>query len=269
MLVKIDTEENKAGVLQGVAKTLQKIKPNIIVVESTVGSDEVVQLFGFLKTHGLGPYSSTLAFIAAVFGVNAINIMYGLGELSGPLVAGAFFWLSGMAYYSSHADVLAWSVVLLAAIFIFLAFKNRFSWDKRTLIFPDDSSTYLLGLMTAGPPLMARKKFCEGGTQVLTLVTAFWLLIIPLVDIAGVIWPRSHGRKRSVDDDREHLHYRLVDFGDTTEQVVKSVLLRCLMHGGIGVFFYYIGVIESGSFVAFGLVSVGYFVVTNRLSQKT
>ena len=117
--------------------------------------------------------------------------------------------------------------------------------------------------------LMASKGLSEGGFQVLTSVTALWLLILPLVDVAGVIWPRSLSSKWSVGDDREHLHYRRIDCGDAAEQVVKSVFLLCLMLGSPGAFFYYIGVIESWSYMAFLLVCVGCFVVTNRLSQKT
>ena len=117
--------------------------------------------------------------------------------------------------------------------------------------------------------LTASKGLCEGGTQVLTLVSALWLLIIPLVDIAGVIWPRSLSSKWSVGDDREHLHYRLVDCGDAAEQFVKGVFLFCLILSGPGAFFYYVGVIESWSYVAFASVCVAYFLVTNRPSQKT
>jgi len=117
--------------------------------------------------------------------------------------------------------------------------------------------------------LMASKELCEGGTQVLALVTALWRLIIPLVDIAGVIWPRSRGSKWSVDHDREHLHHRLVGCDDAAEQAVKGLFLPCLMLGGLGAVFYYIGVIGSWSYVVFVSVCVGCFVVTNGLSQKT
>lgn len=117
--------------------------------------------------------------------------------------------------------------------------------------------------------LMASKGLCEGGTQVLTLVTALWVLIIPLDDIAGVIWPRSPSGKWSVGNDPEYSHYRRVDCGDAAEQGVKGVFLLCLMLGGPGAFFCYIGLIENWSYLAFVLVCVGFFVVTKRLSQKT
>ena len=103
----------------------------------------------------------------------------------------------------------------------------------------------------------------------LTQGTLIRLRIIALVDVAAVIWRKGRGSIWSVGDDREHLHYRLVDCGDAAEQFVKGVFLLCLILSGPGAFFYYVGVIESWSYLAFVLVCVGCFVVTNRLSQKT
>ena len=93
-----------------------------------------------------------------------------------------------------------------------------------------------------------------------------WRLIIPLVDIAGVIWLRSRGSSWAVDDDREHL---LAERGYRAEQIVNSEFLLSLILGGVVVFFYYIGVSKSLFYVAFMSVCVVYFVATNRPSQKT
>ena len=57
----------------------------------------------------------------------------------------------------------------------------------------------------------------------LTPVTALWLLFIPLIDIAGVIWRRTRGSRLPVNDDREHLHYLLIDRGYSTKQVVNDL----------------------------------------------
>ena len=57
----------------------------------------------------------------------------------------------------------------------------------------------------------------------LTPVTALWLLFIPLIDIAGVIWRRTRGSRLPVDDDREHLHHLLIDRGYSTKQVVNGL----------------------------------------------
>ena len=64
MFIKIDTEGNEASLLQGGVRTLQKIKPDV-VFGSNASSDVRIQLFGFFKSHGLGPYVLTFTFIAA------------------------------------------------------------------------------------------------------------------------------------------------------------------------------------------------------------
>ena len=96
-----------------------------------------------------------------------------------------------------------------------------------------------------------------------------WLLIIPLVDIAGVIWLGSRGSSWAVNDDREHLHHLLAERGYRAEQIVNSEFLLSLILDGLVVFFYYIGVSKSLFYVAFMSVCVVYFVATNRPSQKT
>ena len=98
-------------------------------------------------------------------------------------------------------------------------------------------------------------------------MTALWLLFIPLVDIAGVIWRRSRGGRWPVDDDREHLHYLLIDRGYSTEQVVNGLFIAALLLGGMGVGLYYLGISESWSYVVFMSACVGYFLWTNRMTK--
>ena len=132
-----------------------------------------------------------------------------------------------------------------------LVFVNRF-------FYPDHSAT---------SQMLSDAAFYFSGkghdVQVLTPVTALWLLFIPLVDIAGVIWRRSRGGRWPVDDDREHLHYLLVDRGYSTERVVNSLFVSALLLGSIGVALFYLRVSESWSYVGFMSVCVGYFVWTN------
>ncbi len=180
----------------------------------------------------------------------------------------ALWWLSLMAWVSGHADVFALSTVLLVSVIAFLLFNYRFPWNKRARVFLGDSGAYVLGFMITVLFLMASQGVYKGQAQVLTPVTALWLLFIPLIDIAGVIWRRSRMSRWPLDDDREHLHYRLVDRGYTTEQVVNGLFLLSFLLGGLGVGLYYLGVSESWSYVVFMTCCVTYFVVTNRMSRR-
>jgi UDP-GlcNAc:undecaprenyl-phosphate/decaprenyl-phosphate GlcNAc-1-phosphate transferase len=222
----------------------------------------------FIGDLGLGPYSLTFTCIAVVGGVNAINMMDGLDGLCGLMVVSALSLLAGMAYVVGHADVLVLSLILLSSVVVFLGFNYRFPWNGSARVFLGDSGTYVLGFMIAALFLMASQGPYKGDIQVLTPVTALWLLFIPLVDIAGVIWRRSRGGRWPVDDDREHLHYMLVDRGYSTEQVVNGLFVSALLLGSIGVALFYLGVTESWSYVAFMSACVGYFVWTNRMARR-
>jgi UDP-GlcNAc:undecaprenyl-phosphate GlcNAc-1-phosphate transferase len=222
----------------------------------------------FIGDLGLGPYSLTFTCIAVVGGVNAINMMDGLDGLCGLMVASALIWLSIMAYVAGHSDVFMISTTLLACIVAFLLFNYRFPWNERARVFLGDSGAYVLGFMIAALFLMASQGVYKGEIQVLTPVTALWLLFIPLIDIAGVIWRRSRSSRWPVDDDREHLHYMLVDRGYSTEQVVNGLFLLSFVLGGLGVGLFYAGVSESWSYVAFMTCCVIYFLITNRMSRQ-
>lgn len=222
----------------------------------------------FIGDLGLGPYALTFTCIAVVGGVNAINMMDGLDGLCGLMVASALIWLSIMAYLAGHSDVFVMSTTLLACIVAFLLFNYRFPWNERARVFLGDSGAYVLGFMIVALFLMASQGVYKGELQVLTPVTALWLLFIPLIDIAGVIWRRSRSSRWPVDDDREHLHYMLVDRGYSTEQVVNGLFLISFVLGGLGVGLYYAGGSESWSYVAFMTCCVIYFLITNRMSRQ-
>lgn len=222
----------------------------------------------FIGDLGLGPYALTFTCIAVVGGVNAINMMDGLDGLCGLMIVSALFWLSAMAHISGQSEVFTLSTILLASVIAFLLFNYRFPWNERARVFLGDSGAYVLGFMIAALFLMASQGVYKGEIQVLTPVTALWLLFIPLIDIAGVIWRRSRVSRWPVDDDREHLHYMLVDRGYSTEQVVNGLFLLSFVLGGVGAGLYYAGISESWSYVAFMSCCVIYFVITNRMSRK-
>lgn len=221
----------------------------------------------FIGDLGLGPYALTFTCIAVVGGVNAINMMDGLDGLCGLMVSAALLLLAVMAWQAGRNDVLSLAAVLCVSVSVFLLFNYRFPWNPRARIFLGDSGAYVLGFLIAVLCLMASQGSYKGQVQVLTPVTALWLLFIPLIDIAGVIWRRSRRSRWPVDDDREHLHYMLVDRGYSVPLVVNGLFVLSLLLGAVGVLLFYLGVSESWSFVLFMTCCVIYFVITNRMSR--
>ena len=219
----------------------------------------------FIGDLGLGPYSLTFTCIAVVGGVNAVNMMDGLDGLCGLIVGTAVAFGAGMAWYAGDSEVFLLSTVLLSVIAAFLLFNFRFPWNGKAKVFLGDSGAYVLGFLVAVLFLMASQGIYKGGSQVMTPVTALWLLFIPLIDIAHVIWVRSRSGRWPISDDRLHLHYVLQDEGLSTERVVALMFGLAMFLAGIGTLLFCAGVSESWSFVVFMTCCVIYFVVTNRM----
>ena len=222
----------------------------------------------FMGDLGLGPFSLTFTCIAVVGGVNAINMMDGLDGLCGLMVSTALAFLAGMALYAGYLDLFLLAFVLLSVVLVFLLFNYRFPWNNRARIFLGDSGAYVLGFLITVLFLMASQGHYTGQIQVLTPVTALWLLFIPLIDIAGVIWRRSRRSRWPVSDDREHLHYILVDSGVPVSRAVNGLFMASLLLAGLGVTLFYLGVNESWSYVVFMACCVAYFLVTNRMTRQ-
>ena len=222
----------------------------------------------FIGDLGLGPYALTFTCIAVVGGINAINMMDGLDGLCGLIVGSAIFYLAILAWLAGDETVFYFSSVLLSLIVVFLVLNYRFPWNERARIFLGNSGAYVFGFLIAALFLMATQGKYMGGVQVLTPVTALWLLFLPLIDIAHVIWVRSRAGRWPISDDRLHVHYLLRDTGFSTEQVVNRLFCVALVLGGIGVTLYHLGVSESWSFVVFMGFCTIYFLATNRMAKN-
>ena len=219
----------------------------------------------FIGDLGLGPFSLTFSCIAVVGGINAVNMMDGLDGLCGLIVGVAVAFVALLSLLSGDMEVFSISVVILTVTATFLLFNYRFPWNPRARVFLGDSGAYVLGFLVAALFLMSSQGIYKGGSQVFTPVTALWLLFIPLIDIAHVIWVRSRVGRWPVSDDRLHLHYLLVDRGLSVPQAVNAMALAALLLGATGVMLEKAGAGESWSYTAFMSFCVIYFIVTNRL----
>ncbi len=222
----------------------------------------------FIGDLGLGPFSLTFTCIAVVGGINAVNMMDGLDGLCGLVVGVAVAWVGAAAYIAGDAEVLTLSLAILAALATFLLFNYRFPWNKSARVFLGDSGAYVLGFLIAALFLMASQGIYKGGTQVITPVTALWLLFIPLIDIAHVIWIRSRAGRWPVSDDRLHIHYLLLDHGYPVRQTVNLIGLVAIGLAGLGVSLEVMGVGESWSYTLFMTGCVIYFIITNRMVRQ-
>jgi UDP-GlcNAc:undecaprenyl-phosphate GlcNAc-1-phosphate transferase len=222
----------------------------------------------FIGDLGLGPFSLTFTCIAVVGGINAVNMMDGLDGLCGTVVGVAVAFVGAIAYLAGDMEGFTFSLAILAVLVAFLLFNYRFPWNQRARVFLGDSGAYLLGFLIAALFLMTSQGSYKGGDQVIQPVTALWLLFIPLIDIAHVIWIRGRAGRWPVSDDRLHVHYLLLDREYSVLKTVNSIGVAAIALGLTGIALQMVGVGESWSYTIFMTGCVIYFIVTNRMVRR-
>ncbi|SEG73557.1 MraY family glycosyltransferase [Sphingobacterium lactis] len=161
--------------------------------------------------------------------INAINLIDGLdGLCSGLVGVGCLVLGSLFAYYQ------AWIHALLAfittGILISFFYYNVFGASKRRRrIFMGDTGSMTLGYTMAFLAIsfamnnFAIKPFSEGA-----IVVAFSILIVPVFDVARVIFIRWYKGLPLFKADRSHLHHKLLRSGMSHKNAMMSILALSL-----------------------------------------
>ena len=176
---------------------------------------------------GIFPASWPIFFDFALFVVwvvvliNAFNLIDGLDGLCGGLAAVSSMVLAALALANGREDAALLLFVMGGAIMGFLRYNIN-----PARIFLGDSGSMLMGffLATAATDAVGRKAVV--GVIMLPIAVAG----VPLLDVLLAIWRRSarrfvqrmHGETDNdgiFDADREHLHHRLLDTGESQRRV--------------------------------------------------
>ncbi|MDD5109596.1 MAG: MraY family glycosyltransferase [Patescibacteria group bacterium] len=158
----------------------------------------------------------------------------------------AFAWLLGMMYTTKFLDGIDGLVTSLTAIGALIIFALSLRWDAPSV------STALLALALCGAclgflpfNLTPAKIFLGEGGSVFTgyllgllaivsgskITTTLLVMGVPILDVAWVIAERAWHRTPVTRGDRRHLHFRLLERGLSTRQVV---LLLSAISGAFG-----------------------------------
>ncbi|MGJ1196377.1 MraY family glycosyltransferase [Sphingobacterium spiritivorum] len=194
-------------------------------------------MYGILFITSLSPWVGIpLTMFAVVLIINAVNLMDGLDGLCsgivaiGAVVLGSMFIFNGAWLHAMFAFITA-GVLLPFFYFNVFGFAHR-----RRQIFMGDTGSLTLGYSIAflavsfamnNPDI---KPFSDGA-----IVAAFSILIVPVFDVARVMFIRWKNKKPLFKPDRNHLHHKLLQVGMTHRQamlvILGMALLFCLING--------------------------------------
>lgn len=231
---------------------LQAVAALIMVYWGELRLDNLGNLFGYGDVV-LGSWSVPMTVFAVLGVINAMNMIDGADGLAGGLALIALLFFSGFA---GLAGVLSETLLLplIAALAGFMLFNLRNPWRERASVFMGDAGSMLLGFALAwyAVDLAATR-------ELMTPITAVWILAIPLMDTISLMIRRILKGVSPFAADNEHLHHVLQRAGFSHGQMVAVVHAVAVFMAGVGVAGWKLGVPEYVMFYAFMTVFALYF----------
>lgn len=164
-------------------------------------------------------YGVTLLWVMGI--MNAVNWLDGLDGLATGVGAIAMLMFAWHSHNLGQTSVAAFPLALAGALLGFLPFN--FSPAR---IFLGSAGAYLLGYNLATLSILSPAK----------IATTLLVLALPLLDGAWRVLDRLRRCQNPLRGDRGHLHFRLLDRGWTTWQIVLIYYVVALVFGLTAIF---------------------------------
>ncbi len=190
-------------------------------------------LYGIMKITYLSPWVwMPLSVFAVVLIINAFNLIDGIDGLCSGLVMAGSITLGGLFVYN-HAWLHAVFAFITAGVLIPFFYYNVFgSSRRRHRIFMGDTGSLTLGFSVSFMAISYSVNnqlimpFSEGA-----IVVAFSTVLIPVFDVARVMWWRFRHGKPIFKPDRNHLHHKFLRIGLSHHAAMLLILLMAFLFG--------------------------------------
>jgi UDP-GlcNAc:undecaprenyl-phosphate GlcNAc-1-phosphate transferase len=178
---------------------------------------------------GISGYFFTIICVVGV--INAFNMIDGIDGLAGGmslivLLAVVFLLLS-----SNNSQAIMAPMMVIAAIVPFMAFNLSWRGFKGNKIFLGDSGSMFVGLTI----VWLLVDFTQGAEAAMRPVAAIWIIGLPLMDMAAIMFRRAKKGKSVLKPDRHHLHNIFMRAGFSSRRSLVAILLLGCGYALIGI----------------------------------
>ena len=250
-------------VIGGAADDMHDITPRAKIMLQLIAALFMTSWAGvFVATlgnlFGFGPINLYLwaipfSVVCALGVMNAVNMLDGLDGAAGGMALVAGLWLAYAALLQSLANEAMLLLLLCAAIAGFLAWNARFPPLRlQARVFMGDAGALMLGLALCWFSI----DVTQGPARTMPPIVCVWILAVPLLDMARVMFLRVRRRGDMFDADREHLHYMLLARGIPHHRAALILGGASALCGAIGVGGWRFGLPEWALTYAFFAVLV-------------
>ncbi len=187
-------------------------------------------LYGILSIHALPAWiGMPLTVFIVMLIINAINLIDGIdGLCSGLIMVSCFIF--GVLFAISDAWLHAIFAFVTTGFLIPFWHFNVFGASKRKRrIFMGDTGSMTLGFSIAFLAIsfsmnnQAIKPFSQGA-----IISALMTLIVPVLDVARVIFERLSNGQSAFEPDRRHIHHKLLELGLSDRATMACIILLAL-----------------------------------------
>ena len=170
--------------------------------------------------------------VVCVVGViNAFNMIDGIDGLAGGMSLVFLLTLAGFLTATGNGAAIMEPLIIVAAIVPFLAFNLSWKGFKGNKIFMGDAGSMFVGLTI----VWLLVDHTQGTGAAFRPITAVWLVGLPLMDMAAIMYRRARKGQSMLRPDRQHLHNIFMRAGLSSRQSLIAILCMGACYCVIGI----------------------------------
>jgi UDP-GlcNAc:undecaprenyl-phosphate GlcNAc-1-phosphate transferase len=215
---------------------------------------------GHIELGVLAPFITILAVLGAI---NAFNMVDGIDGLLGGLSIVTFASIAIILNLQGHHDLINLCIVIVIAMLPYVL-MNLGLLGRRRQIFMGDAGSMMIGFTVIWMLLSISQESQVSREALMRPVTALWIIAIPLMDMAAIMYRRIRKGRSPFKPDRDHLHHICQRAGLSKIQTLLSICGLSSVFAAIGIIGEYLLVSESMMFIGFVVCFVVYCALLLR-----
>ena len=196
---------------------------------------------------GLRGWGIPFSVVCALGVINAINMLDGVDGAAGGVALVVSLWFAWAAAAQGLSVQCVLLLMLAGSVAGFLAWNLRLPGRNQAVVFMGDAGSMMLGLTLCWFSI----DLTQGQSRSLPPIACVWLLAVPLLDMARVMFVRLLRGSSMFDADREHLHHFLLARGCSVRTTAWILIGSSALSGAIGMGAWRLQVPDWTMFYAF------------------
>ncbi|MBY5990767.1 UDP-N-acetylglucosamine--undecaprenyl-phosphate N-acetylglucosaminephosphotransferase [Ferrimonas balearica] len=208
----------------------------------------------------LGWFGPIITLFAVIGAINAFNMVDGIDGLAGMLSIISFatlailFALSGDTYFMLP-------LMFIAAISAYLMFNLGWPNGKLRKIFMGDAGSMVIGLTVVWLLVLGS----QGPNKSFSPAIALWIIAIPLMDMASIMYRRKKKGQSPFKPDRDHLHHIFMRIGLSPRKALLHISIISAAFAALAIAFSVNDIPDIYVFLSFIFVFAIYCLIIQRI----